>query len=359
MWLLPVAFAGVCSLAVAAYVTRAPGQPPGATTEVMAMLAFLFGALTALDYLLPAATFAVATTLLLSVKAPLHRLAESIQEGELYAILKFGVVSVIVLPLLPDRTFGPFQVLNPRLIWWMVVLISAISMLGYVLMRFLGARQGIVVTGILGGLASSTAAAFGLAEKAREESGSLARYFALGIVIASTIMFFRVEFLALVVYLELARSMALPLALPTLAGVGMSVFLMARKSAEGEARLDLKNPMELGRAIKFGLIFGMVLFAARAAHHYFGSAGVYLASALAGLTDVDAITISAARLARDGVLASPTAVASILLACAVNTLVKGGVAAFFGGPALRRVVVPLFVALFLVTLVSCAWAAKL
>jgi uncharacterized membrane protein (DUF4010 family) len=358
MWLLPVAFAGVCGIAVAAYVTGARGPHPGATTEVMAMLAFLFGALTAFDYLLPAATFAVATTLLLSFKAPLHRLAESIQEGELYAILKFGVVSVIILPLLPDRTFGPFQVLNPRLVWWMVVLISAISMLGYVLMRFLGARQGIVLTGILGGLASSTAAAFGLAEKAREANGSLARYFALGIVIASTIMFFRVQFLALVVDLELARSMALPIALPALAGVGVSLFLMARKGGEGEAKLDVKNPMELGRAIQFALLFGVVLFVARAAHHYFGSTGVYLASALAGLTDVDAITISAARLAREGVLASQTAAASILLACAMNTLVKGGVAAFFGGPALRRVIVPLFAALFLAALVSCVWAAK-
>ena len=115
--------------------------------------------------------------------------------------------------------------------------------------------------------------------------------------------------------------------------------------------------MELGHALQFALIFGVVLFVARAAHHYFGSAGVYVASALAGLTDVDAITISAASLAHDKVLAANTASASILLACATNTLVKGGIAVIIGGRALRRVVVPIFLALSLAAVLSCVVAA--
>jgi len=206
-WMLPVGLAGVCALAVAAYMVRSQGPYKGTTTEFMALLAFVFGALAALGYLIPAATFAVVATLLLSVKAPLHHLAESIQEGELYAILKFGVVSVIILPLLPNRAFGPLQALNPRLIWWVVVLISGLSMVGYVLMRFLGARQGIAVTGIVGGIASSTAATFGLSNQARSAGESLARYFALGITIASTIMFVRVFVITAVIDGPLARAL--------------------------------------------------------------------------------------------------------------------------------------------------------
>jgi uncharacterized membrane protein (DUF4010 family) len=352
-WVLPVALAGVCAISVAAYVITARGPHRGATTEFVAILAFVLGALTAFDYLIPAAAFAVVTTLLLSMKAPLHQLAERIQKDEIFAILKFGIVTVIVLPLLPNRAFGPFEVLNPRLIWWLVVLISAISMVGYVLMRFWGARRGMAATGFLGGLASSTATTFGLSRRAREAEGTAARYFALGIVIASTVMFVRVLILAAVIYPALGWLLALPIALPTVLGIVLGFVLWRRKESHAEVKLDVKNPMELGQALQFGLLFAVVLFVSRAAHHYFGSTGVYVASALAGLTDVDAITISAARLALDHVLSYSTANASILLACATNTLVKGSIAVVIGGRALQRVIGPIFLALFLVSLAVC------
>jgi len=355
--LLAVALAGVCAVAVVAYLVTAQGQHKGATTEFVAILAFVLGALVAFDYLIPAATFAVVATLLLSIKAPLHRLAERIREEELYAILKFAIVTVIVLPLLPNRTFGPLQVLNPRVVWWMVVLISAVSMVGYLLMRLLGARQGIAVTGFLGGLASSTAVTFGLSQKARDAEDSLARYFALGIVIASTIMFFRVFVLTFVIDRSLGKALALPIAVPVIVGAGVGLFLWMKKGAQGEAVLQVKNPMELGSAIKFGLMFAVVLFVSKAAHQYYGSSGVYVAGVLAGITDVDAFTVSAASLARENVLASGTANASILLAGAMNTLVKGGIATFLGGQALRRVVVPAFLALFLASVGACVVVA--
>jgi uncharacterized membrane protein (DUF4010 family) len=352
-WVLPVALVGVSAVAVAAYFVTAQGKHKGATTELVAILTFIFGALAAFDYLIPAAIFAVVTALLLSMKAPMHKLAEKIQEGEIYAILKFGIVTVIVLPLLPNRAYGPFDVLNPRVVWWMVVLISAVSMLGYVLMRFLGARQGIAVTGLLGGLASSTATTFGLSQKAREASSSAARYFALGILIASTIMFIRVLVLAVVVDPGLARQLLLPIAAPTLLGIVLGIFLWRKKEERAEARLEVKNPMELSRALQFAALFAVVLFAATAAHHYFGSAGAYVASAIAGLTDVDAVTVSMARLAHETVLPPATANASILLACSMNTLVKGGIAMFIGGRSLRRVILPLFAALFVASLGAC------
>ena len=357
-WVLPVAMAGVCAMAVTAYVVKARGPHKGATTEFVAILAFIFGALTALGYLISAATFAVVTALFLSMKAPLHQLAEKIQKDEIFAILKFGVVTVIILPLLPNRAFGPFNILNPRLIWWLVVLISAVSMLGYVLMRFWGARQGIAVTGFLGGLASSTATTFELSHKACEGEPSTARYFALGILIASTIMFIRVFFLASVIYPGLGWLLAVPIAIPTLLGIMMALVLWRKAEGQAEAVVQVKNPMELGRAIEFAVLFAVVLVVARAGHYYFGSAGVYVASALAGLTDVDAITISDARLALDQVLSKNTAAAAILVAGATNTLLKGGVAAVIGGRALRAVVVPIFLALFLASVVSCLIVAR-
>jgi len=357
-WMLPVGLAGVCALAVAAYIVRAQGPYKGATTEFMALLAFVFGALAALGYLIPAATFAVAATLLLSEKAPLHHLAQSIQEDELYAILKFAVVSVIILPLLPNRAFGPLNALNPRLIWWVVVLISGLSMVGYLLMRLLGARQGIAVTGILGGIASSTAATFGLSNQARSAGESLARYFALGITIASTIMFVRVVIITAVIDGPLARALTLPIALPFIVGVGISIYLWKRKESERDAALHVKNPMELWSAIKFALLFAVVLVASKAGYKYFGSMGMYVAGVLAGLEDVDPFTISAARMARDSVLAPNTANASILLSCATNTLVKGGIAVFLGGRPLSKVIIPVFATLTLASLIACAWVAR-
>ena len=357
-WVLPVALAGTCAIVVTAYAAKLGGPHKGATTEFVAVLAFIFGVLTALGFMIPAATFAVVTALLLSIKAPLHHLAERIREEEFYAILKFGIVSVIVLPLLPNRAYGPFHVLNPRLMWWMVVLISAVSMIGYVLMRLLGARQGVAVTGVLGGIASSTAVTFGLSQKAREAADALSKYFALGIVIASTIMFLRQLLLTLVIDPGLAHSLILPVTLPVLIGAGAGLYLWRQKSPEQEAALQVKNPMDLWSAIKFGLFFAVVLFVSRAAYQYYGASGVYAAGGISGLADVDAFTISAAGLSKQGVLASGTAGGAILLAGAMNTLVKGGIAAVIGGPALRRVILPIFAAMALGAIVACIAVAR-
>jgi uncharacterized membrane protein (DUF4010 family) len=346
-WVLPVALGGVCAMVVTAYWLTGRGEHKGATTEFVAILTFLFGVLSAFSYVIPAATFAVITAIVLSIKAPLHQLAEKIQTEEMYAILKFGIVSVIILPLLPDRPFGPWGVLNPRLIWWMVVLISAISMVGYVLMRFLGARQGIALTGIFGGLASSTATTLGLSQKAREAKSEAAPYFALGIVLASTIMFLRVALLTWAVNevlgIMVLEAMTIPVAVGALAGL----YLWRKKSETATAELQVKNPMEMGSALKFGLLFAVVMLVARGAYQYFGHAGLFVASGLAGLTDVDAITISTARLAQQENLWLHNAVSAILLACAANTLVKGVLAAWLGGKPLRKVVLPIFIILVL------------
>jgi len=354
---LAVALLGVVALAVAGYASRAQSAHKGVTTEFVAVMAFLLGALMAFDYLIPAATIGIITTLILTLKAPLHLLADRIQRDEIYAILKFAIVTVIVLPLLPDRAMGPLAVLNPRTVWWFVVLVSAISMVGYVLIRFMGERRGIALTGFLGGLASSTVLTVSLSERAKEAAGAAGRYFALGILIASTTMFFRIVALVFVIHPALGWRLVLPMAIPTVVGLAIAVVLWIKKEEHTTTQPSVENPMDLERAIKFALFLAFIMVVSKLAYQRFGSAGIYLASALDGLADVDAITVSVSRLARDGVMAAHTANASILLAAAMNTLVKGVIAAWIGGKALRGVVMPIFAALLVAALAAFFVAA--
>ena len=152
--------------------------------------------------------------------------------------------------------------------------------------------------------------------------------------------------------------LALPIALLFIAGVGISIYLWKRKESGGEAALQVKNPMELGGAIKFGLVFAVVLVASKAGYKYFGSAGMYVTAMLAGLQDVDPFIISAARMARDSIVSPNTANVSILIACATNTLVKGGIAVFLGGRPLSKVIIPIFATLVLASLIACVWVAR-
>jgi uncharacterized membrane protein (DUF4010 family) len=171
-------------------------------------------------------------------------------------------------------------------------------------------------------------------------------------------MFVRVVIITAVVDAPLARALMLPIALPFMVGVGISIYLWKRKESAREAAVKVKNPMELGSAIKFALLFAAVMFVSRAGYQYFGSLGMYVTGILAGLQDVDPFVISAARMARDNIVSSNTANASILVACATNTLVKGGIAAVVGGRPLSKVIIPIFATLTLASLVVFVWVAR-
>jgi len=352
---LAVALAGVFLIVAAEYVIKSLDQHRGATTEFVAILTFLTGALVALDHLIAAATIAVVATLALMLKQPLHLLAQKIQAEEIYAILKFAIITVIVLPLLPNQVVGPLQVFNPRFVWWMVVFVSAISMVGYVLIRFLPAQKGLALTGLFGGLASSTAATVDLAQESVASDDSLASSFALGIVVASTVMYFRVFFEAYVVDSGVGRALLLPVAVPTLVGLGTAAALWMRGSGKATSKARVENPMEMGKALKFGLFFAVILVASKLAYQYFGTAGIYLASVAAGLSQVDATTVTAARLAHNNVLAYSTANGAILLASASNTLVKGILAMVMGRRSLRLVVASAFGAMLVSNIAVFVW----
>jgi uncharacterized membrane protein (DUF4010 family) len=339
-WIFVAALLGFASLVIASYIFVARTGDIGATTEIAALLVFLFGALIYWDYIALAVALAVVVTLFLSMRVTLHTIVGKMVAEDIYATLKFAIITVIVLPLLPDRTFGPLDVLNPRHIWYMVILIAGISFAGYVLVKIFGSQKGIQITGLLGGMVSSTAVTLSFSRKSREAE-RLSRNFAAAIILASTIMYPRVLLEIVAVNQSLAQKMLLPIALLVVAGVTVSLFLWLRSRGEQVEEVKLKNPFELSSAIKFGLVFALILFVSKAAQVYLGSSGIYGASALAGLTDVDAVTLSMANLAKSTISESVAATA-ILLAIISNTLVKGGITIALGSAALRRYTLPGF-----------------
>jgi uncharacterized membrane protein (DUF4010 family) len=341
-WLALVAFAAIAGLVTVSYAVSATRGEIGVTTEVSALIAFLLGYLCLRGQVVLAAALAVASGGVLALKQWLHQLASRIQTADVEATLKFAIVSIIVLPLVPNENFGapPLDVINPYKIWLMVVLISGLNFASYLLVKLLGAEHGIGVTGLLGGLVSSTAVSLGFAERIREQPRHSA-HLAVGILLAWMVMFVRVVAMVAVVDAALVPRLALAVAALALPCLAFVLVLRRRAQHAGTANVAAgENPFELGQAIRFGLLFGAVTFVAKAAQVYLGEAGLYLAGAVAGLTDVDAITLSMANLARDDASLAAAASRTIVIAMLSNTLVKGGMAAFLGAPELRRAMLP-------------------
>jgi len=344
MWLPLIALLGVFALVAISYAADVRGTKAldhGATTEASVIATYLLGALATsrgviepmADRLVIVAGLGVAITFLLSSKQWFHTIAARVSHDDFYATVKFLIVAVIVLPLLPDRDIGPFGAINPRTLGLLVVTISGLSFIGYVAIRFLGARRGLLAGAALGGLVSSTAVTLSFANRTKE-SPALAPTAAGAIAIAWIVMLARVAVLVAVVSAPLLPRIAVPLGAMT-AGALLGLLLVFRRDSVGDARAEVKNPFELGSAIKVTLVFAIVLLASKGAIEYFGDRGLYLASALGGTTDVDAVTVSTAKLAHDG-LDAQIAVTSIVIAIAVNTLVKTGLAAGIGGAQLGR-----------------------
>jgi len=330
------------------------GVEEGITTEVTALLVPLFGAMMIWNQPAVAAALGVITALILALKPRLHGAARRMSAEDLRATLEFSIITAVVLPLLPNEGFGPFGVLNPFQIWLLVVFISGIGFLGYVLMKYLGPERGIGITGLLGGLASSTATTLSFAGRSKTNAG-LSTVLAQGILLASCVMFPRVLIEVAVVNPALVRQVVVPLATMLIAG-GIAVYILRRRGrAEEKADhggVELSNPLRLKTAITFGLVFAVVLVAVEAANEYFGSAGVYIASILAGITDVDSITLSVSNLSLKGLLDPRVAAIAIILATIMNTIAKAVMAMVLGTPRLRRLVSRAFGLVVLAGLIS-------
>ena len=346
-WLVGLVFISILALVITAYHAAAKAGEIGATTEVSLMITFLVGCICAWGQVDIAGAITVVAMLLLALKGWLHGLAKRIESSDVEATLKFAIITLIILPLVPDTNFGPegLEVVNPYKTWLMVVLIAGLNFVGYILVKVLGREHGFGLTGVLGGLVSSTAVTLGFSQRSRTEP-NLTSVLILAILLSWTVMYFRVVLEVGVVNFSLAKSLVSGMLLMGTVSLGISAVMWRRGRSSETAEVESgNNPFELGDAIKFGVLFAIVIFVASAAQVYFGDTGLYVAGALAGLTDVDAIALSMANLAHQDSASSAAAARTIVIAVISNTMVKCVMAIWLGAPPMRRAMIPITIVL--------------
>ena len=333
----------VGGLIIISYIATARKGSLGMTSEAAAVATMLTGAICFWHELAVAAALGVAITVLLALKLQTRLLVRNLTQADVYATLTFAVITLIILPVLPTSSYcpPPFDVLVPYNVWLIVVFISGISFLGYVLIKIVGGRRGVGLTGLLGGLASSTAVTLSFAQRSRRIDG-LERPFAMAILLAWSIMFVRVMVEVAVINPLLLKVVWMPLSAALAVCTAYCVYLYRAQSLGKQEEKDkFKNPFELWPALTFGLIYALILVVANAARMYLGDTGIYVSSIASGLADVDAITLSLAKLSLDaGGLELDTAARGIVLAAVSNTLVKGAMVLGMGSMALRKVIIP-------------------
>jgi len=320
-YFLLLGFAGMVFLVGLGYAANVfLSRDRGLTTEISIVLVFLFGFLSFFDASRSIAVMSgITVAVVLAIKENLHEFAREVEKSELFDTLKFLVIAFIILPLLPNETVDPLNILNPHQIWLMVVLISGIGYFGYIMVKVLGAEKGIGVTGFLGGLTSSTAVTTAMASKVKTDK-AIIKPAVFATVLASSMMFPRVLVEVFAVNPTLLPSLILPMGVMLVTGLAAS-FLILHSKTDFQAKVKLESPLALRPALKFGAFFVFILIVSSLSQNYWGNAGTYLTSAIAGLADVDAITLSMATMAK-GDLPGEVAVKAIVLATIVNTFMK-------------------------------------
>ena len=343
-WIVAAGLALVGLMMIAAYARETDAAADPGTTSVAAVcVCYALGALVWLGFPTLAVMLGVITTMLLYFKPELRGLSQSLTRQDLYSILQFAVLSFVILPVLPDRNYGPYSALNPHQIWLMVVLISGISLAGYVALRLVGARHGVMLLGLAGGLVSSTATSMVYARHARDPG--MLQVAVVVILTANLVVPLRLAVLAGVV-----SPAIVPLLLPALAGAmvcgAAGTFYWWRKLSRQPALElpEIRNPTEIRTALGFGALFGIVLFCSAWLSDVAGSSGLYAVALVSGLTDVDAITLSTLRLYDLGALRPLQTVGAIVLALVSNIAFKLGLVFAVGGAALARRCAPAMLA---------------
>jgi len=338
-----VAVAG--AIVLAGYVLAGRQQPGslGLTTESAALVVCLLGAMTTLGHREIAVPLAIVTAAVLAYKQPLHGFVAQIHWDDIYAGLRLLIATFIVLPLLPHDPVDPWGALKPYSLWLLVLLISSLSLVGYVGNRWLGAERGIILAGLTGGLVSSTAVTLSCARQSKDAEKRATVLAACAILLAWCIMFGRVVVEVLVVNDALVTSLLVPfVAMAAAAAIAVGI-LYWRVAAGRDGRekaavqVPLRNPFSLTEAAKFGAFFAAVLLVVKFVQSRFPGQGLYMVAGLAGLTDVDAITLSMAEYAKSG--DSHVAVNAIVIATLANTIVKCGMVVALGAAALSRPIV--------------------
>lgn len=351
-WIFVATVVAISAIVVTGYILESRVRPTevGVTTELAAITVCLLGGAVMYGFEAIAVALAIATSAVLAYKRPLHEAVAKIGTDDLYAGLKLLIATFIVLPLLPDHLVDPWQAINPHRLWLLVILISGLSLVGYVAVRWLGPARGTLLTALSGGLVSSTAVSLSFARQSQTDASIAAgNAFAAGILLSWVVMFVRVIIAVAFVNLGLVGVVLAPfLAMAAITALLAGWFYWrgsgAARAGEARSEVPLKNPFSLWEASKFGLLFAVVLLVVQLTQRYLHGEGLYVVAAIAGLTDVDAITLSMADFARLGGDAG-TAVGAIVVAALANTVVKCGLVVALGSPALRVRLLPATVAI--------------
>ena len=336
-WMLIAGLLAVAAMIVSAYINAPTGNnDPGTTTVTALLICYALGVLVWFGFSKLSVMLAIATTTLLYFKPELQGISQRLTRRDLVSILQFSVLSFVILPILPNQNFGPYDAFNPYQAWMMVVLISGLSLAGYVALRWTGQRYGAPLLGFFGGLVSSTATTLVYARHSKLNEGML-RLSAVVILIASQVVLVRLMVVSGIISPAILKQLAPVMGLGLLFGLIATLFNWKRLKNSGDLPLpETANPTEIHAALTFGLLFVVVLFCSAWLNDVAGSGGLYVVALVSGLTDVDAIALSSLRLFHLDKLSSVQTVTSISLAFLSNMLFKFGMAASIGGLALAK-----------------------
>ena len=339
-WVVVAGLLGLIAFAAITYYVRSGKGYNGITTEISLIITFALGMMTAQQLIKEALAATVITTTLLTLKGQFHSFILKLTEDELFAFIKFIVLSFLLFPFLPDTDYGPDGILNPREVGFIVIIVSSLSFIGYLLTKFKGSNKGILFTALLGGLVSSTAVTWMFASRSHKSDETQSALYSAGIVLASSIMFLRIAVLSLIFSPTFAASLVLPSVTIFFCGFAFSMTFIkkANTSLDNNEPFELGNPVNILNALGFGLLYVAIAFLVYYGNEYLGNRGLILSGVIAGLTDVDAITINIAKLFEKGA-ALDTSVLVVILATASNTFVKLMITIFQANRHVRKKVV--------------------
>lgn len=339
-WTVPLGLVAVAGMLVASYARAGPEEDPGTTTVAAGAVCYLLGVLAALGDTSLAGALGIGVAALLYFKPEIEGFSLALKRHEQVSALQFLVASFIVLPILPDHAYGPYEVLNPRNVWLMVVLVSGIGLASHMALRIAGERHGVLLTGLLGGLISSTATTLLYARRSRE-SPATQRMAAAVLPLSNLVPLARVVLMATIVAPAIVLPLGLVLGAGLLGGLLLALPPLFRSERVAAAPApESRNPAELGIALKFAALYALVLLASAMLVDFAGSRGLYAAAAASGLADIDPIVLSSLRLFGDARLGPLEAVSAIALACAANVVFKLGIVLWFDRHLARRVLAP-------------------
>lgn len=339
--ILMTVFPSIIVLIGITYYVRSQKGHMGLSSEIALIIAFALGCMAGLQLIREALAAAVITTTLLSLKGQFKAFINQLTQDEIYAFIKFIILSMLVLPFLPDTDYGPAGILNPSEIGFIVVIVSSLSFIGYLLVKFIGPEKGILLTALFGGLFSSTSVAWVFSSRSREADQLHNTAYAAGILLASSIMFLRVAAITAIFNLEVFNMIILPTSCMAITGLLASWIVFNRKNNDSipdtttDTQLKLGNPANIVNALSFGLLYIAISLMVYYGNRFMGDKGLLVTGLISGLADVDAISISMSKFALASVKL-PLAILVIITAMLSNTFVKAMICITKGSLFLRK-----------------------